>query len=913
MNAPDSWNTTRVGKPGPGIVVLMISLGGGVTTTADPLYAAQNQTPTPAGMQAGGCNPDTAWIESPGDADYLPTTQPVTVLGTANIPDFGGYRFEIKPAALDVQYLVLAEGAPFPIVEDTIQILDFSGIPPGEYRLRLVVFDSSMQPGASCEITVFVGLEPPVSDPAGETAQAVDDWYQVFFTTPGSSEPSAMEGALVDTIDGAQVSIDAALFELSSGPVTQALIRAHNRGVAVRVVTDGLHGLGIDDDSPSANTMSDLVAAGIPVVSDEMRGGFMHNKFLIIDGQTVWTGSANPTENGFAANNNGAILIQSQTLAQNYTAEFEELYAGQFGRMSPAGVPYPVIDINGTLVETYFLAEDGDAASQRLGQLIGNASQLEFALFSFTSSVEIGDTGENLMGLIADRVASGELAGRGVIEARSSRFAADLACAGMPLRTDGNPGAMHHKILVIDEAIVVIGSANLSNNSFTENDENLLIIPNPDIARLYLDEIERLWAQGQELSLDDLDCPQAVAVAPVATPTQVPPLLQPTPTAQSPGDSSPCVYTVQAGDTLYSIARQFVDEADVAVFVDALLSLNGISDSFALQVGQELRIPGCEDPAATTSDMVVEQPTLDPGAPQNAEVLLSVPTVQPTPTPVGTVLPGAPSPVGCSRDSASFYIPGDGVYLFQPITAYGTANIPGFATYRFEIKPANDPNAQFALLSQDYTVPVVEGPLGIIDTTGLAYDEYRLRLAVFDNTRSLRAACEITIHIGPPPTQPAVSANSVPCPAHVVQPGDTLYAIAVTYAVTLPDLMEYNNLGDTYFLQVGDVLLIPCEVPEAAVLAPTPTPYSAPEPAGDRYLVIPSLSEFEQPVPIQPLPLEGGTWDVSTLRWAVGWLEGTTWLEPDWGNTVLAAHRQFNFDDPGPFYNLDQLQPGDEI
>ncbi|NDJ75897.1 MAG: DUF11 domain-containing protein [Chloroflexi bacterium] len=98
------------------------------------------------------------------------------------------------------------------------------------------------------------------------------------------------------------------------------------------------------------------------------------------------------------------------------------------------------------------------------------------------------------------------------------------------------------------------------------------------------------------------------------------------------------------------------------------------------------------------------------------------------------------------------------------------------------------------------------------------------------------------------------------------------------------------------------------------VSPPSATPYIQPTPDGVRYLEIPKLPEFgQQQIQIQPLPFENGTWDISAMRWAVGWLEGTTWMEEDWGNTVLAAHLQFNFDDPGPFYNLDQLEVGDEI
>ncbi len=95
---------------------------------------------------------------------------------------------------------------------------------------------------------------------------------------------------------------------------------------------------------------------------------------------------------------------------------------------------------------------------------------------------------------------------------------------------------------------------------------------------------------------------------------------------------------------------------------------------------------------------------------------------------------------------------------------------------------------------------------------------------------------------------------------------------------------------------------------------PTPTPYTVREFRGNRALEIPRLAEqFDVPVQIMNLPIVNNRYEINSLRYGVGWLEGTTWLDPDWGNTVLAAHVQFSAIDPGPFYGLDRLEPGDEI
>ncbi|MBN1202746.1 MAG: hypothetical protein JXJ20_12910 [Anaerolineae bacterium] len=155
--------------------------------------------------------------------------------------------------------------------------------------------------------------------------------------------------------------------------------------------------------------------------------------------------------------------------------------------------------------------------------------------------------------------------------------------------------------------------------------------------------------------------------------------------------------------------------------------------------------------------------SLDTGVLQDDEMVIFA-TPVPTATPVGTILPEAEEIVGCARDSAWFLIPGNGQLLFEATTVVGTASISNFSFYRFEIKPARG-DAEFAPIGGDYTVPVVEGPLGDILPFNFAPGEYRFRLTVFDNTNMMRALCEVTIHISaPPPTPTPIGGEATPAP-----------------------------------------------------------------------------------------------------------------------------------------------------
>ncbi len=340
-------------------------------------------------------------------------------------------------------------------------------------QLKLVDLSAFGLPGGAPAAT-------PV--PAGPVT---GQWYRLYFTSPAQTA-SATSGGIPDevaaSIDAATQSVDVAVYEFDLPRLAQALIRAQQRGLAVRLVTD--------TDTLGEETIQSLKAAGVPVV-DDGRQAIMHDKFVVLDRAQVWTGSMNFTRNDAYRNNNSFMLIQSPRLAANYTREFEEMFASrQFGPNSPANTPYPVIDLQGTRLETLFSPDDGVA--RRLLQVLEGAQRsIDFMAFAFTRQ----DFAEALLA----RSDAGVRV-RGVFETRQIAAGADqawvlLTQGGLAsnVRQDGNPYMLHSKVFIVDEAIVVMGSYNFSRNAEERNDENVLIIHNPEIAAAYLQEWQRVW------------------------------------------------------------------------------------------------------------------------------------------------------------------------------------------------------------------------------------------------------------------------------------------------------------------------------------------------------------------------------------------------------------------------------------
>ncbi len=119
-----------------------------------------------------------------------------------------------------------------------------------------------------------------------------------------------------------------------------------------------------------------------------------------------------------------------------------------------------------------------------------------------------------------------------------------------------------------------------------------------------------------------------------------------------------------------------------------------------------------------------------------------------TPTPVGTIIPDVPPPIGCDTPDAQLIIPANGMVVFEALTIIGTANTTDFAFYRFELNGPSTNNSPAKL--SEYTIPVVDGALGQIVPSLLIPGEYRFKLAVFDITNTQRASCELTIIISEP-------------------------------------------------------------------------------------------------------------------------------------------------------------------
>lgn len=376
-------------------------------------------------------------------------------------------------------------------------------------------------------------------------------------------------------IDGAERSIDIAMYSYRDAAIQDALARAIARGVSVRMIYDGAS---VDRTSPAGTTSARLEEMGIEV---RWVNKVMHHKLAIIDGprggdlsqiteSVVVTGSGNWSNSaGTRYDENTLVVHGNAELAMRYQREFEHLwqnsrdFAWSEDIEHVAATPIALESIpddesvdalftsanfrtyvSSTYGPTFSVIAGENEVADRWVQLIrGARSSIRIASGHLRSrpvaealleahaanpdlDIRIYLDGQEFLAASTHAIQERELADcleqagtsvsrRQACMDRGFLFSYQMHSAGIGLRYKfysyrwhySYAEQMHHKYMIVDDAIVVTGSYNLSDNAEHATMENVLVLEGERhraIIDAYIDNFDSMWVTGEADGLYDV-------------------------------------------------------------------------------------------------------------------------------------------------------------------------------------------------------------------------------------------------------------------------------------------------------------------------------------------------------------------------------------------------------------------------
>ena len=133
----------------------------------------------------------------------------------------------------------------------------------------------------------------------------------IYFTPPAD-----VAAAVVDVIDQSKFEVLVQAYGFTHNGIAQALVRAHTRGVTVKVLLDA------KTDSTNRYVTDLLVTQQIPLRLDAGHA-IAHNKVIVVDGALVITGSFNFTNSAQTRNAENLLVLKSTELADSYKANWQ--------------------------------------------------------------------------------------------------------------------------------------------------------------------------------------------------------------------------------------------------------------------------------------------------------------------------------------------------------------------------------------------------------------------------------------------------------------------------------------------------------------------------------------------------------------------------------------------------------------
>lgn len=312
------------------------------------------------------------------------------------------------------------------------------------------------------------GDAPRDEDVAVDVPESCDPFQPRTVSPEVFVGPTGLAGKLVGWIDEATESIELSMYELDVSAIEKALVRAQERGVAVRVVLDG--------KSSNDGARAALSSAGVSVRAANEAFPYFHVKTMIVDGRRAIVMSANMNGYSVKRERNYGVVLSDKDDLDDLRALFENDFAGGPEKIDLSCTRLVVSPIN--------------AREELVALVAGAKTSLDLAVMYVTDGALVDAITERKSAGVDVRVL---LADPGWIDS-NARTSAKLSALGIPVKYFTSLDL--HAKLVMTESAAFVGSENLSTNALDNNREVGVFVTNDEPLAVIREQFEADFAGG---------------------------------------------------------------------------------------------------------------------------------------------------------------------------------------------------------------------------------------------------------------------------------------------------------------------------------------------------------------------------------------------------------------------------------
>ncbi len=275
--------------------------------------------------------------------------------------------------------------------------------------------------------------------------------HELIFTPLDSS------ASIADIIDLAEFSVSVCTFSIDEPKIVLALENAARRGVKVRVISE----------KPITNHY-------IPVKIDA-ESSLFHMKSIIVDEKVLIIGSANFTTHSLFSSYNDILIIRDAILSEAFQQFFDDLWVGLERRFE--------------IASSKIHMRNFEIEEKVLGEISKASKTLDIAMYALThpkvwAAIKILSSRGVRVRVLLDEWFF-----------KNSNLS-KLPFAGIQLKVIRG-FTLHSKLFIIDERIVLTGSANATKSGYSSNAEMIILIQDRELCQRYRQYFEQIWMEGE--------------------------------------------------------------------------------------------------------------------------------------------------------------------------------------------------------------------------------------------------------------------------------------------------------------------------------------------------------------------------------------------------------------------------------